>query len=253
MVDAIAVLGDGPEDDDPARLLALGLRHLGASVVLGTIVSAPDAPPTTGRLSGTPASEDDLIVLRCPMTSGDDVAGVLALMEDTVGPLHAVVLVSAGAAVTEAGDLAGLDHDQWRRRVEIPLERTLACFQGTYRRLRAGGGCLVVLVPTLSLVGAAGYVPWATVAEGQRSLAKAAGRAWGVEGIRVNCLAVPAALLRPPSTVPVDRPGQPPPSLPAPSALGAEVAPLVASLLSAPWNGVTGATIALDGGVWMTP
>jgi hypothetical protein len=32
-----------------------------------------------------------------------------------------------------------------------------------------------------------------------------------------------------------------------------DVAPVVQTLLSAMWRPVTGATVAVDGGVWMTP
>ncbi len=53
-------------------------------------------------------------------------------------------------------------------------------FKGHVAPWATTGGCLVLLVPTLSLVGAAGYGPWAAVTEGQRALAKAAARAWGV-------------------------------------------------------------------------
>jgi NAD(P)-dependent dehydrogenase (short-subunit alcohol dehydrogenase family) len=159
----------------------------------------------------------------------------------------------------------------------LPLRRTVACFQGAHRRLRLRGGSLVLIVPTLSLVGSSGFVPWATVAEGQRSLAKAAARAWGGEGITVNCLAVPGALLtpsiggqepvgeaapggdeapvgrdEPPGSAP-DRPGQPAAALGAPPDLRGGVAPVVASLVGGGWTGVTGATIAVDGGIWMTP
>jgi NAD(P)-dependent dehydrogenase (short-subunit alcohol dehydrogenase family) len=101
-------------------------------------------------------------------------------------------------------------------------------------------------------VGASGLVPWATVAEGQRSLAKAAARAWGREGIRVNSVAVPAGLLAP-ATTGLDRPGQPPPSLSEIPDLPGPVASVVASFVSGPWSAVTGATLAVDGGVWMTP
>ena len=58
----------------------------------------------------------------------------------------------------------------------------------------------MLLVPTLSLVGAAGYGPWAAVTEGQRALAKAAARAWGSRAVTVNCVAVPGPLLMAPTT-----------------------------------------------------
>jgi NAD(P)-dependent dehydrogenase (short-subunit alcohol dehydrogenase family) len=252
--DVIFVLGDGAGEDDAARLLGLGLRDLGASVALGAL--DPRAVDTDdGVVPGGVAPGDGLMTLTCAASSGDDVAAVLARAEDALGPLHAVVLVSAGAAAVAAGDLAGLAPAQWRQRVELPLERTLACFQGAHRRLRTRGGCLVVLVPTLALVGSSGFAPWATVAEGQRSLAKAAARAWGREGITVGCVAVPAALLGAPvgGDAGPDRPGQPSPALTRPPDLRGTVAPVVTSLVSAGWTGVTGITVAVDGGVWMTP
>jgi 3-oxoacyl-[acyl-carrier protein] reductase len=239
----IVVLGDERAHDDPGRALAQGLRDLGEEVV--TLSSA--------------------------LTSGHAVADTLGRVEEANGPINAVVLASAGAEATWEGDLAGMDPAQWRVRVEVPLQRTLACFQGTHRRLRLRGGSLVVLVPTLGLVGSSGFVPWATVAEGQRSLAKAAARAWGGDRITVNCLALPGALLATASRdrqptgegqagggkEPVgsgpDRPGQPVAALGRSPDLRAGVAPVVASLVGGGWTGVTGATIAVDGGIWMTP
>jgi len=226
----IVVLAEGGAGDATARALDAGLRALGVDVAVGPLG-----------------------------TSADEVAGVLSDAESEQGQLQAVVLASAGVSATDHGELAGLDPTQWRQRVELPLQRTVACFQGAHRRLAPAGGCLVVLVPTLALVGASGYGPWATVAEGQRSLAKSAARAWGGEGITVNCVAVPAALLRssttgaPSGAGDPDRPGQPPPALAERPDLQGPVAALVAALVSGPWRGVTGATIAVDAGVWMTP
>ena len=76
--------------------------------------------------------------------------------------------------------------------------------------------------------------------------------------------AVPAALLDPAHLVlppaqdsgatqaPFDRPGQPTPAL-APPDVRSDVATVVHALLSPAWRAVTGATVAVDGGVWMTP
>jgi len=247
----IVVLGEGAAGDG-SRSLALALRRLGEAVALGAL--DPRAPKS-----------DDFVTLPCTMASGDGVADLLDRAQTDGDPVHAVVLASVGVPTTEHGELAALDPTQWADRVEIPLRRTLACFQGSHRRLRARGGCLLVLVPTLSLVGAAGMAPWAAVAEAQRALAKSAGRAWGHEGITVNCVAVPAALLVTalrapgavaggvPGTAGPDRPGLPPPSLDRSPSWESDIAPVVASLAAPGWTGVTGATIAVDGGVWMTP
>jgi NAD(P)-dependent dehydrogenase (short-subunit alcohol dehydrogenase family) len=171
-----------------------------------------------------------------------------------VGTLDGVVIASVGPGPTRSGAVAELDAEAWRARVEVPLQRTLVGFQGAHGSLRAGGGTLVLVVPTLSLVGAAGFGPWAAVTEGQRALAKAAGRAWGPSAITVHCVAVPAALLPGDreQTTRFDRPGQPAPALDPPDMRGS-VAPVVHSLVSPAWRPVTGATVAVDGGVWMTP
>jgi NAD(P)-dependent dehydrogenase (short-subunit alcohol dehydrogenase family) len=232
----IVLLDAEPESSAVAAPLGAGLRTRGHQV-------------SEGRLGRT----------------ADDVDRVLVEAAADGDGLEAVVLTSAGVSSRERGDLSHLSAGQWRARVERPLERTLACFQGAHRHLVPRGGALVVLVPTLALVGAAGYTPWATVAEGQRSLAKSAARVWGRQRITVNCVAVPGALLV--SSVRggepvvetvgagpgIDRPGQPPAALDDDPELAGAVAAVVSSLVSAGWAGVTGATIAVDGGVWMTP
>jgi len=191
-----------------------------------------------------------------------------------LGALDGVVIASVGTLAPGRDALVGLDGAGWRERVELPLRRTLLCFQGALRSLRDVGGTVVLVVPTLSLVGAAGSVPWATVTEGQRALAKAAGRAWGPLDITVNCVAVPAALLAgaSPGTTGADgaaradgedergsgdearfdRSGQPSSALDAP-AMRTAVAAVVHALFTPAWRAVTGATVAVDGGVWMNP
>jgi NAD(P)-dependent dehydrogenase (short-subunit alcohol dehydrogenase family) len=233
---AVAVVG---ADTWAGTEVAAGLDDLGASV---------------GRL--------DVATLQ----GRDGFGAALERVAQQLGRLDGVVVASVGIEPTQAGAVADLDGDAWNARVEVPLHRTLVCFHGVLGTLRAGGGSMVLLVPTLSLVGAAGFGPWAAVTEGQRALAKAAARAWGRHAVTVNCVAVPAALLatpptdddrRPPTDAarqayPLHRPGQPPAALDRPD-MRAEVAAVVQTFLSPAWRPVTGATVAVDGGVWMTP
>jgi len=181
----------------------------------------------------------------------------LGAVAQRLGRPDGVVVASVGTPPTPSGAVAELEPDAWTARVELPLHRTLICFHGTLGILRAEGGSMVLLVPTLSLVGAAGFGPWAAVTEGQRALAKATARAWGCHAISVNCVAVPAVLLAPSTGgdrggFSLHRPGQPPPSF-GPPQMRVEVSGVVRSLLSPAWRPVTGATVAVDGGVWMTP
>jgi len=225
----VAVVG---ADTSAGAELGAGLGELGASV----------APIDVATLSGRGA-----------------VAAALDAAARQSGPIDGVIIASVGVGPTRRGAVANLDPDAWHDRVELPLKRTLVAFQGAFDSLRARGGTTVLLVPTLSLVGAAGFGPWAAVTEGQRALAKAAARAWGPDGVTVNCLAVPATLLRSSTTdeddddeTPLDRPGQPAAALDRP-AMREEVAAVVHTLLSRSWRSVTGATVAVDGGVWMAP
>lgn len=224
-------------DTGAGAALAAGLEDLGASV----------------------ATLDSAVLAR-----GDGFRRALDGAVRRAGALDGVVIASVGTGPTLSGAVAELDADAWHTRVEVPLQRTLVGFQGAYGSLRAGGGTLVLVVPTLSLVGAAGFGPWAAVTEGQRALAKAAARAWGPSAVTVHCVAVSAAVLAQDTAMtgaralhhghdtPRDRPGQPSPALDAPDMRGS-VAPVVHTLVSPAWRSVTGATVAVDGGVWMTP
>ena len=104
-------------------------------------------------------------------------------------------------------------------------------------------------MPTLSSRGSAGLTGWSTAAEGVRSLVKVAAREFGTRRITVNAVALPAAALAG-AEGSLDRPGLPAATLPAPTDAG-EAAGIIAALASPPWTAVTGATIAVDGGVWM--
>jgi NAD(P)-dependent dehydrogenase (short-subunit alcohol dehydrogenase family) len=227
MTPAVVVVGG---DSGAGAELARGLEDLGASVAtLG-------ADTWEGR---------------------DEVRGVLDQARRRLSGLDGVVIASVGPASAVRALLADVDAGTWTERVERPLHRTLACFQAAFGCLGATGGSVVVLVPTLSLTGAAGFVPWAAVTEGQRALAKAAARAWGTSAVTVNCVAVPAELLVTETrdrevATPFERAGLPVTALERPD-MRADVAPVVHALLSAAWRPVTGATVAVDGGVWMTP
>jgi 3-oxoacyl-[acyl-carrier protein] reductase len=89
------------------------------------------------------------------------------------------------------------------------------------------------------MTGAAGVAAWAAAAEGYRSLTKAAARAWGADGVAVQCVLVPMG---------IDRPGLQPPALSTAPVL----APILAALLDERLDALTGLTLSADGGVWMT-
>lgn len=166
-------------------------------------------------------------------------------------PEGATAVVDAGFFLESPvlGELALTDTETWWRQAEQPLRRALHVLQGAHRCLQHGGGRIVVLLPSLVMSGAAEVVAWSAAAEGYRSLVKAAARAWGGEGIAIKSVLIPASLIAEPA---VDRPGLQPPALGHQPDLGSDVAPVIAALLDERLDAVTGLTLAVDGGVWMT-
>ncbi len=208
---AAAVVGSA---DGPAGDIARGLRSLGVAVT--------ELPAAT----------------RIALADGLRAAGSLNLV------------VWAPAPGTAASPSALVDHDEagWDAEAAEPLRQAIACFQAAQDVMADQGGALVAVLPTFAMAGSAGFTAWTTAAEGLRSLVKVAARDLGKRDISVNAVALPAQALAG-SEESLNRPGLPAAVFTPPTDAGA-AAGLIASLAAPPWRAVTGATIALDGGVW---
>ena len=101
----VAVVG---ADTTAGIELAAGLDHLGASV------ATLDVATLHGR---------------------DEFDTALDTAAHRLGRLDGVVVASVGMEPTVRDVVADLDPDAWRARVELPLHRTLVCFQGAGRAL----------------------------------------------------------------------------------------------------------------------
>jgi NAD(P)-dependent dehydrogenase (short-subunit alcohol dehydrogenase family) len=175
----------------------------------------------------------------------------IAAAIQVAAPAGVAAVIDAGFFVESPaiGELALTDVETWQRQAEQPLRRALHVLQGAHLCLAGDGGRIVVLLPSLVMSGAAGVVAWASAAEGYRSLVKAAARAWGGEGITIKSVLIPASLT---ADSAVDRPGLQPPALGRIPDLQSDIGPAVAALLDERLDAVTGLTLAIDGGVWMT-
>jgi hypothetical protein len=182
-------------------------------------------------------------------SSGVDVIGDIGQAAAALGGLDTALWALTPARLTTVTQLADVDAGTWREIVAGALRRYVEFLQAAERRLRDGGGRIVVVVPTIALGGAAGLVAWATVADSQRALAKSAARVWGANAITVNCVAVPAALLAG-GPGPLGRPNLQAAALPDPD-LEHDVAGVIAELCSDGMAAVTGTTLGVDGGRWM--
>jgi len=233
--------------------LALGIADLGAPLAL--LCSPGETEVAEHTAAQAVSGGARATVVPFDPASAASIADAIAKAADEIGEVRAVVDIARPGMAASPKALSDVDEAGWDERVTAPLASALRRLQGSYRSLRAAGGRVVLVLPTLSMSGAAGMVPWTTVSEGQRALAKVAARAWGAEGITVNCLAVPGHLLAPQhdTAVPLDRPGLPDVSLGRLPEARSDVARALAGLLGDGLPFVTGTTISVDGGVWMTP
>ncbi|BAI74805.1 3-oxoacyl-[acyl-carrier-protein] reductase (plasmid) [Azospirillum sp. B510] len=172
------------------------------------------------------------------------------------GPPDLVVHAAAGEGALITKDLISLDRESFHQVTDAPLRATLYTLQAAEAAMKESGGSIVVIGPALSLVGATGLVGLSTCAEGQRTMVKSAARQWGQRGIRVNWIGIADARYASALTgkgPEVPELGPPPAALGGAPDLAADVTPVLGFLGSDSSHSLTGATIALDGGDWMTP
>jgi 3-oxoacyl-[acyl-carrier protein] reductase len=174
---------------------------------------------------------------------------VLDDAQSAVGQLDTVIWAMTPPALGKPAPITALADSEWDQLVSPPLQSYVEFLQAAERRLRELGGRVVVVVPTIAMSGAANLVAWATVAEGQRAMAKSVARVWGARGITVNCVAVPTALLVA-ADEDLERPNLQQAALPDPD-LEYDVAGVIAALCSDGFAAVTGTTVGVDGGRWI--
>jgi 3-oxoacyl-[acyl-carrier protein] reductase len=199
--------------------LAAGLAELGATV---NVLPAPANREDAAGAFGAHGSPDAVIV----------VAGVDGTLEDR--------------------PLAQTDDDAWDREAEAPIRSAFYAVQAAYESFGGRGGAIVAALPSIALTGAAGLVPFASASEGIRLIVKSAARAWGGEGIRVNCVLLPIEEW---GFTPADGhavPNRYGPSLPGANS-SADAAGAVAMLIGPLATGVNGTTVGVDRGTVLAP
>ena len=144
--------------------------------------------------------------------------------------------------------IAETDEATWDARGEAVLRAALHACQAAYAAMRERGGRIVIVTPTVGLVGGDGLAPFAMAVEGMRALAKAAARQWGSDGITVNCVAPSLDVLG----IAQDAGGPVAPALGRAPTM-ADLVAVVVSLLGDLGGSITGMTITVDGGIVMVP
>jgi NAD(P)-dependent dehydrogenase (short-subunit alcohol dehydrogenase family) len=198
-----------------------------------------------------------VVEIRAPLTDRIQAEAAIVDAARELGGADLIVHASATPPALVARTVDSISGEDWDAAVHRSALATLFCLQAAHACQRASGGAFVVIGPSTALVGAAQLVPLVTLAEAQRSLVKAAARQWGALGMRLNWVGIAPAQYDPalaeaalPQTPEL---GPPPPALRRVPEAQADVADVVAWLGSPGAGAVTGASLNLDGGDWMTP
>ena len=214
----------------------------------GTTALVVGTGPLTAKLAAGLAELGIEVVVVDPPASREESATAFAAHDVP----DAVVVVAGVDGALEDRPLAETDDAAWDREAEAPIRSAFYTVQAAYERFGGRGGAIVAAVPSIALTGAAGLVPFASASEGIRLIVKSAARAWGAEGIRVNCVLLP---IEDWGFTPAEGhavPNRYGPSLPGANS-NTDAAGAVAMLISPLASGVNGTTVGVDRGTVLAP
>ena len=154
----------------------------------------------------------------------------------------------------EPTDCADMSADMWAQGCEQPIAEALTRLTQHRDALLATNGHVVFVIPSFAMSGAKGFSAAAAAGEGLRTLAKGAAKQWGKDNVRVNTIA-----LDPQHFVPGEAGKQLSAVMGLATSSGfghkGDIATDITSALD--WltaedsRFITGATLTLDGGIWM--
>ena len=150
-------------------------------------------------------------------------------------------------------ELTDLSSEQWHQGCDEPLEAGIRLARAAHGPLRAAEGTIVYLVPLPASAGGEGFAAFAGAAEGLRVLAKSLAKTWGGDGIRAHAVTLdPSAFLAPDDAAGMAEANSlhDPPLGRVPD-LTSEVSAIVDALTSDAFTTLTGASLVVDGGLWM--
>lgn len=228
------------------RGLALALGKAGAAVAL-----LGDARALAPLVTELEAGDARAAAIDATWESREAAEDAFAVAADALGRLDVFLHSWLPAIAFEQCDFADVDDERFDAVWEASMRSTLFLLQAAFPYLQDRAGRVVMVTPTASMSGAARLVPYTTVVEAQRVLAKAVARQWGPDGITVNCLA--PAPEHAPIGVESAAVSLAPPALGGHGDAEADLGPVAVFLASDAARFVTGATIGADGGVWMAP
>jgi len=187
-------------------------------------------------------------VERAEARDPDSAPRVVGEVERRLGPLDAMV---ANAGVTRDGPAVRMTGEAWRAPIDVNLTGTMTAIRATLAGMvRRGSGSIVAISSVVGVQGNAGQANYAASKAGLLGLVRALAREAGPSGVRVNAVA-PGYITTRLTDVLADEHRD---RLLGATALGRlgdpeDVAGPVAFLCSSAAAFITGAVLAVDGGL----
>jgi 3-oxoacyl-[acyl-carrier protein] reductase len=161
-----------------------------------------------------------------------------------------IVLVVGADPAPNSRPLIDTIEAEWRDAAETAPLRAMLALQRARTATLSKCGNIVVVAPSVGLIGAEGLSPYVTGIEAIRAMAKSAARQWAADRISVSLIAVPLGLI-------VSDAGDLVPHVGRGARKDADLVDAVVRavhfLLSGAGPGLTGSTLVVDGGAVMVP
>ncbi len=181
-----------PDHRQTVALVTGGGRGIGRAIVRH--LAAEGAALAVLDLDGAVAEEvaaelatagHRALALAADITDPAAVEAAVAAAEAALGPL---TLLVNNAGFTDAGDLAGLSLDSWRREVAINLDGPYFCLRAVLPRMAARRAGAVVNVASVNGTRFFGNPAYSAAKAGVINLTQAVATEYGRHGIRCNAV-----------------------------------------------------------------
>ena len=192
---------------------------------------------------------------RCDVTSAEDVVAAVATAAGRCG-LHAVIHNATSRRSSEPAQVEDIDAELWEDHAGVSLRGALHCAQAALPELRVRGGRFSVMTSPAGMEGSAMLPAYGIVKAALRGFAKSLASDWAHDGVTVTVVSPlaetpamtnayredPALQGRLARRVPLGYLGDP----------EADIGPVLVFLASDAARYVTGQTLPVDGGRFMT-
>ena len=228
------------------RAIALELAAAGAKVAINTRASRTEAEAVAQEIR---AAGGTAAVYIADIANADAVRQMCTAVATELGTVNILVL---NASVRREIPFTEMTFDEWRQVMAISLDGSFHCVKAVLPGMIAGGGGnIITLAGDTALNGAVGKVHSSSAKSGLAGMTRALARELGPKGIRVNCVSPghfdttrPAHRTPRPSihdNIPLARLGEP-----------VEIASTVRFLCGAGGGFITGQTVHVNGGQWVS-